>query len=113
MMIFCLLLIKVVKPSKDSVWRRTKGSMSAPQKTIEVEATAEGPKVKAKRHMSEAQLAALKKGREKLAEKRKQQEQEQEQEKQQEEEITKEPECQEEQEDEGAEPGYHPLCAIM
>jgi hypothetical protein len=87
--------------------------MSAPQKTIEVEATAEGPKVKAKRHMSEAQLAALKKGREKLAEKRKQQEQEQEQEKQQEEEITKEPECQEEQEDEGAEPGYHPLCAIM
>lgn len=117
-MIFYLLLIKVAKPSKDSVWRRTKGYMSAPQKTIEVEATAEGPKVKAKRPMSEAQLAALKKGREKLAEKRKQQEQEQEQEKEQEQEqekpqeVTKDPEP-EDQEDEGAEPGYHPLCAIM
>jgi hypothetical protein len=47
--------------------------MSAPQKTIEVEPTDEGPKVHAKRQMTEAQLAALKRGREKLAEKRKQQ----------------------------------------
>jgi hypothetical protein len=46
--------------------------MSSTEKTVEVEAADEGPKVKAKRHMSEAQLAALKKGREKLAEKRKQ-----------------------------------------
>jgi hypothetical protein len=46
--------------------------MSAPQKTVEVDPAEEGPKVKAKRHMTEAQLAALKKGREKLAEKRKQ-----------------------------------------
>ncbi len=45
--------------------------MSAPQKTIEVDPAEEGPKVKAKRQMTEAQLAALKKGREKLAEKRK------------------------------------------
>jgi hypothetical protein len=46
--------------------------MSSTEKMVEVEAADEGPKVKAKRHMSEAQLAALKKGREKLAEKRKQ-----------------------------------------
>lgn len=46
--------------------------MSSTEKTVEVEAADEGPKVKAKRHMSEAQLAALKKGREKLAKKRKQ-----------------------------------------
>ncbi len=46
--------------------------MSAPiEKVVEVEPAEEGPKVKAKRQMTEAQLAALKKGREKLAEKRK------------------------------------------
>ena len=50
--------------------------MSAPQKTVEVDPAEEGPKVKAKRQMTEAQLAALKKGREKLAEKRKQNAQE-------------------------------------
>lgn len=42
------------------------------QKIVEVEAADEGPKVKAKRVLTEAQLEALKRGREKLAEKRRQ-----------------------------------------
>jgi hypothetical protein len=45
--------------------------MSTTEKTIEVEPSAEGPKVRPKRQLTESQLAALKKGREKLAEKRK------------------------------------------
>jgi len=40
------------------------------EKTISVEAAAEGPRVKPKRQLTEAQLAALKKGRERLAAKR-------------------------------------------
>ena len=40
---------------------------------VEVEAVDEGPKVKPKKVLTEAQLEALKRGREKLAEKRKQQ----------------------------------------
>lgn len=40
------------------------------EKTVSVEATAEGPRVKPKRQLTEAQLAALKKGRERLAAKR-------------------------------------------
>jgi hypothetical protein len=39
-------------------------------KCIEVEGVAEGPRVKAKRQLTDAQLENLKKGREKLAEKR-------------------------------------------
>lgn len=42
------------------------------EKTVLVEPAAEGPPVKAKRQLTPAQLEALKKGREKLAEKRKQ-----------------------------------------
>lgn len=42
------------------------------EKTVLVEPAAEGPPVKAKRQLTEAQLEALKKGREKLAEKRRQ-----------------------------------------
>ena len=41
--------------------------------TVEVQAVDEGPKVRAKKVLTEAQLEALKKGREKLAEKRRQQ----------------------------------------
>lgn len=41
-------------------------------KTVLVEPAAEGPPVKAKRQLTEAQLEALKRGREKLAEKRRQ-----------------------------------------
>ena len=88
--------------------------MSAPAKTIEVDPTDEGPKVRPKRQMTEAQLAALKKGREKLAEKRKQQEQEQEQ-INSELEVSKQPQSQEQDaehiEDDDA--GYAPLCRIM
>lgn len=40
------------------------------EKTIRVEAAAEGPRVKPKRQLTEAQLAALKRGRERLAAKR-------------------------------------------
>jgi hypothetical protein len=40
------------------------------EKTVSVEAAAEGPRVKPKRQLTEAQLAALKKGRERLAAKR-------------------------------------------
>lgn len=40
---------------------------------VEVEAVDEGPKVKPKKVLTEAQLEALKRGRDKLAEKRKQQ----------------------------------------
>jgi len=40
------------------------------EKTISVEAAAEGPRVKPKRQLTDAQLAALKKGRERLAAKR-------------------------------------------
>ena len=40
------------------------------EKTISVEAAAEGPRVKPKRQLTEAQLAALKKGRDRLAAKR-------------------------------------------
>lgn len=40
-------------------------------KFVEVEAVAEGPRVKAKRQLSPAQLENLRKGRERLAEKRK------------------------------------------
>ena len=94
---------------------------SSAEKTIEVEAAAEGPKVKAKRQMTEAQLAALKRGREKLAEKRKQTEV-----------ATTEPTttmtvdataenqkvAENDSHDEGdggngIENGYHPLCEIM
>lgn len=106
--------------------------MSAPQKTVDVEPTPEGPKVKAKRPMSEAQLAALKKGREKLAEKRKQMAEAEVAENQavqadvalsttgpaQKDPVdhvweNQEQKQDQDQEDEGAEPGYHPLCAIM
>ena len=45
--------------------------MNENEKTLEVEPAAEGPKVKAKRVLTEAQLEALKRGRSKLAEKRK------------------------------------------
>lgn len=41
-----------------------------PERVIEVEPAAEGPPVKAKRQLTPAQLEALKRGREKLAEKR-------------------------------------------
>lgn len=47
------------------------GDASA-KKTIEVEPSPEGPKVRPKRELTPAQLEALKRGREKLAEKRKQ-----------------------------------------
>ncbi len=50
--------------------------MSSEEKTLEVEAADEGPRIRPKRQMTEAQLAALKKGRAKLAEKRKQQREE-------------------------------------
>lgn len=40
------------------------------ERVVEVEPAAEGPQVKAKRQLTPAQLEALKKGREKLAEKR-------------------------------------------
>jgi hypothetical protein len=40
------------------------------EKTVSVKAAAEGPRVKPKRQLTEAQLAALKKGRERLAAKR-------------------------------------------
>ncbi len=40
------------------------------EKIVSVEAAAEGPRVKPKRQLTEAQLAALKKGRERLAAKR-------------------------------------------
>jgi hypothetical protein len=40
------------------------------EKTVSVEAAAEGPRVKPKRQLTGAQLAALKKGRERLAAKR-------------------------------------------
>jgi hypothetical protein len=40
------------------------------EKTVSVEAAAEGPRVKPKRQLTELQLAALKKGRERLAAKR-------------------------------------------
>ncbi len=46
--------------------------MSNEGKTIQVEPAPEGPLVKPKRPMTEAQLEALKKGRAKLAEKRRQ-----------------------------------------
>jgi hypothetical protein len=49
-------------------------------KCIEVEGVAEGPKVKAKRHLTETQLENLKRGREKLAEKRRLQREEKEKE---------------------------------
>jgi hypothetical protein len=48
------------------------------EKTVLVEPAAEGPPVKAKRQLTPAQLEALKKGREKLAEKRKQAKEEEE-----------------------------------
>jgi hypothetical protein len=50
--------------------------MSSTEKTLEVEAADEGPRIRPKRQMTEAQLAALKKGRARLAEKRKQQREE-------------------------------------
>ena len=50
--------------------------MSSTEKTLEVEAADEGPRIRPKRQMTEAQLAALKRGRAKLAEKRKQQREE-------------------------------------
>jgi hypothetical protein len=43
---------------------------SSNEKTVVVEPAAEGPPVKVKRQLTEAQLEALKRGREKLAEKR-------------------------------------------
>jgi hypothetical protein len=43
------------------------------EKCVEVEAVAEGPRVRAKRQMTPAQLENLRRGRERLAEKRKQQ----------------------------------------
>ena len=46
-------------------------SMEEKGRTMEVEPAAEGPKVKPKRVLTEAQLEALKLGRSKLAEKRK------------------------------------------
>ena len=51
-------------------------SEGSTERTIEVEPTDEGPRIRPKRNMSEAQLAALKRGRAKLAEKRKQQREE-------------------------------------
>ena len=41
------------------------------EKVVNVEPTAEGPRMRIKRPLTEAQLEALRKGREKLAEKRK------------------------------------------
>jgi hypothetical protein len=108
--------------------------MSAPQKIVDVEPTPEGPKVKAKRPMSEAQLAALKKGRDKLAEKRKQMAEAEVVETQavhadlalstngpaQKEPVDhvweNQPQPQpqpQEQYDDGIEPGYAPLCVIV
>lgn len=98
--------------------------MSAPAKTIEVDPTDEGPKVRPKRQLTEAQLAALKKGREKLAEKRKLQEEAHvklEPVQEPEPEVSKSLQPQEQteeaaeaaEEDEGAQPGYAPLCIIM
>lgn len=46
-------------------------AMDETTRTMEVEPAEEGPKVKAKRVLTEAQLEALKRGRNKLAEKRK------------------------------------------
>jgi hypothetical protein len=99
--------------------------MSVPtEKVVHVEPTDEGPKVKAKRQLTDAQLAALKLGREKLAEKRKQSASVSPEE-------TTIPETQsnpsheqpksdtenliEEKltEDDGTEGGYHPLCLVM
>lgn len=45
-------------------------------KVVSVEPAPEGPIIKPKRQLTEAQLLALKKGRERLAEKRKQQQEE-------------------------------------
>ena len=88
--------------------------MSAPQKTIEVDPTEEGPKVRPKRQMTEAQLAALKKGREKLAEKRKLQDHETKAEPKEDVETTGSTEKTEHvQESEEDETDYAPLCTIM
>ena len=50
------------------------------EKCVEVEGVAEGPKVRAKRQLTETQLENLKRGREKLAEKRRLQREEKEKE---------------------------------
>jgi hypothetical protein len=59
--------------SKDHQEMSSEGST---ERMIEVEPTDEGPRIRPKRQMSEAQLAALKRGRAKLAEKRKHQREE-------------------------------------
>jgi hypothetical protein len=88
--------------------------MSAPAKTIEVDPTEEGPKVRPKRQMTEAQLAALKKGREKLAEKRKLQDHETKTEPKEDAETTRPTEKTEHvQDSEEDEANYAPLCRIM
>lgn len=48
------------------------------EKQVEVDPAAEGPAVKVKRQMTPAQLEALKRGREKLAEKRRKEKEEEE-----------------------------------
>jgi hypothetical protein len=50
--------------------------MSSTEKLLEVEPADEGPRIRPKRQMTDAQLEALKRGRAKLAEKRKQQREE-------------------------------------
>jgi hypothetical protein len=48
-----------------------KRSQTEQEKVVSVEPAAEGPRMRIKKPLTEAQLAALRKGREKLAEKRK------------------------------------------
>lgn len=79
------------------------------EKTVLVEPAAEGPPVKAKRQLTPAQLEALKKGREKLAEKRRVAKEEEESKK----EETKEEEAKEEEEEIMPDASGAPFCTIM